>query len=203
MSPRPRSVSDPEIFAATARVLSRTGPAGLTVAAVAAEAGLAPSSLVQRFGTRRNLLLAFAQQAPGAVRDVFAAAERRAGSPIAALGDALASMVADVGDARELANHVAFLQMDLSDPDFRRHAVAHGLAFRDAARRLILAATAAGELPPGNAAERARQLHLAYNGALITWALHEEGTLEGAVRGAVALVLGSAAAVVRRRRRER
>ena len=61
MSPRPRTVSDQAILAATARVIGDLGPAKLTLARVASEVGLAPATLVQRFGSKRGLLLALAE----------------------------------------------------------------------------------------------------------------------------------------------
>ena len=49
MSPRPRKASDAEVFAAASRVMSRLGPAQVTLADIAAEAGLTAGALVQRF----------------------------------------------------------------------------------------------------------------------------------------------------------
>ncbi len=50
MCPRPRETSDEDLLAATARAAARHGPARLTLAHVAAESGVAPATLVQRFG---------------------------------------------------------------------------------------------------------------------------------------------------------
>src|SRR3712207_9546177 len=66
MSPRPRTVSDDDILAATGRALQRASPAQLTLADVAAEAGLPPATPLPRFGSKRGLLLALAAQAPNA-----------------------------------------------------------------------------------------------------------------------------------------
>ena len=57
MSPRPRKASDEDIFGATMRVMTRCGPRELTLAMIAGEAGLTASALVQRFGSKRALLL--------------------------------------------------------------------------------------------------------------------------------------------------
>ena len=46
---RPRTVSDDAVLDATARAVGRVGPARLTLGHVAAEVGLAPATLVQRF----------------------------------------------------------------------------------------------------------------------------------------------------------
>ena len=60
MSPRPRQNTDQEILAAAFRAIARLGPAKLTLADVAAEANVTAASLVQRFGSKRDLLLAAA-----------------------------------------------------------------------------------------------------------------------------------------------
>ena len=66
MSPRPRETTDEEILAATGRVMQRLGPAQITLAEVAKAAGVVPATLIQRFGTKRGLLLAACRTAPDA-----------------------------------------------------------------------------------------------------------------------------------------
>ena len=58
MSPRPRTVPDEHILGAAQRTMSRLGPARWTLAEVAKDAGLSPATLVQRFGSKRGLMLA-------------------------------------------------------------------------------------------------------------------------------------------------
>lgn len=191
MCPRPRAVSDDDVMAATARVISRAGPARLTIAAVAAEAGFAASSLMQRFGSKRELLLAFARGAPHGVATVFARARARHASPLDALQAALLAMPGPVRTRDELAHHLAFLQIDLGDPEFRRYAVEHGLAFRGAAERLFAEALGAGELSAGTPGALASALQIAFNGALVTWAIHGEGSLRQQVKRVLPIVVGS------------
>jgi AcrR family transcriptional regulator len=181
-------VSDEAIFAATGRVISRRGPAGLTVAAVAAEAGMAASSLVERFGDKRALLLAFAAGGVPALRAVFARTRARHANPIDALRAALRIMGSTVRTRTRLANHLAVLQMDLHDSEFRAHAVAHGLALREELTVLLREAKSRG-LTDLQVSRTARALQVAYNGALITWAIHGDGTVTDAIDDAVLSVL--------------
>ena len=58
-------VSNDEIFAAAQRAMTRRGPHELTLADVAAEAGVSAGRLVQRFGSKRALLLALAERFAG------------------------------------------------------------------------------------------------------------------------------------------
>ncbi len=78
---RPRTITDEAILAALARAISRVGPARLTLADVAAEAGIAAPTIAQRFGSKRHLLLAFAAQAPGHLLESFTSARASLRAP--------------------------------------------------------------------------------------------------------------------------
>src|SRR3989442_4018937 len=94
MSPRPRATSDQDLLMATHRVVSRLGP-NLTLADVANEAGVSPATLVQRFGSKRGLLLAFAAAGPEGMDDEFERLRKAHRSPLAAvyaLAECMAAM---------------------------------------------------------------------------------------------------------------
>lgn len=175
--PRPRTVDDPAVLDAAAAAISRVGPAQLTLTHVGREAGLSPATLLQRFGSKRGLLLALAQRAPTAVAEPFHGARVAHASPLAALSAALVQTAAVVASPEAMANSLAFLQIELSDPDFHRHALAHANAFRREVAGLLDAAIAAGELCPCTTERLARAVHTAYNGTLVTWAIDRDGEL--------------------------
>ncbi len=189
MAGRPRTISDADILRATGRAISRVGAVRLTLADVAAEAGLAAPTLVQRFGSKRGLLLAFARQGPGAARDHFAAVRRRQPSPLGALLTALSEMAGPVGSPEALANHLTVLHLDLTDPEFHALAVEHAAAVRQELAALLEAAVEAGELLAGDTGRLAEALQVAYNGALVTWAVDRQGRLETRIRGQATLLL--------------
>src|SRR5688572_25100359 len=117
MSPRPRTTPDADVLTAAERALARVGPARLTLADVAAEAGLAPATLLQRFGSKRGLLLALQSQRCERVALEFTAAKRRDQPPLEALLAALTRLAGDAApDA--LANRLAFLHGELGDAEF-------------------------------------------------------------------------------------
>ena len=94
MSPRPRATSDSDILSATYRIVSRLGP-NLTLADIAKEAGISPATLVQRFGSKRGLLLALAASGSQGLPEEFARIRAAHRSPLAAIvgvGDCVASM---------------------------------------------------------------------------------------------------------------
>ncbi|GAA4062851.1 TetR/AcrR family transcriptional regulator [Actinomadura miaoliensis] len=173
---RPRTTSDEAILQATGRALLRHGPGRLTLGGVAAEAGLSPATLVQRFGSKRGLLLAFARRAAQGASHPFDQARREHPSPLAALRAALTAMASSVRDPEEMANSLGFLQLDLTDPGFREHAAAHARAVREQITDLLTRAVDAGELTADvDTAALARAVHVTYNGTLILWALDPGG----------------------------
>jgi AcrR family transcriptional regulator len=182
MSPRPRTVEDADIFAATARAVARVGPLRLTLADVASEAGLTAAALVHRFGSRRGLLLAFARQGPTMVEDCFVTARAAHASPLAALVGAATDMAEHVRSPEELVNSIAFLQIDLSDPEFRKPALAHSKHVLAGYEALIRDAVDAGELADCDAADLARAIQAITGGSLINWAIHREGRVAAFVR---------------------
>ncbi|WP_188195169.1 TetR/AcrR family transcriptional regulator [Nonomuraea sp. SYSU D8015] len=183
---RPRTTSDEAILQAAARAVGRHGPQGVTLAAVAQEAGLSPATLVQRFGSKRGLLLALAGHSAETVPLPFQRAREVHGSPLEALHAALAELTEGVSTPEELAHSLGFLQLDLTDPEFRGHAAEHARRTRDEIAGLLSAAVAAGELAgEADVGRLARAVQVTYNGVLILWALTGERPLAEAMRDAL------------------
>ncbi|HEY8471414.1 MAG TPA: helix-turn-helix domain-containing protein [Natronosporangium sp.] len=179
--PRPRTVSDEAVLDAVLALAHRVGPARVTFAAVAAEVGLSAATLVQRFGSKRALLLAADRRA---IDQWVAALDRStAGSPLARIVDGLALAAAPIGTLGRLANSVALLQLDLADPDFHAETRRGARAVRARIEQELAAAVAAGELRPGTDLGRlAKLIETTYHGGLIGWAIHREGSLAGWLR---------------------
>jgi len=177
MSPRPRKVSDSQLFAATHAVMTKVGPRELTLAAIAKEAGVTAAVLVQRFGSKRALLLALSAKYSEGAGEFIAGLAKKHASPLAALrayADCMAGMAASPA---VLARSLAYLQIDMTDPDFRRHLVKQARATRAGLRRLLEAALEAGELVPSvKPANLARTIETVLSGSLITWGFYRQGT---------------------------
>jgi AcrR family transcriptional regulator len=187
---RPRGIDDAAILRATVTVIGRVGPVGLTLAAVAGEVGLVPATLVQRFGSKRGLLLALAE---GAVKDADALLARvRAehDSALAALAALIIAPTRLMATPETFANHLAFLCIDLTDPDFRRPALAVHQAQGRAVEALLTEAVRAGDLRPGtDVADLGRSVQAIGSGAGLAWALDRRGSLEQRLRQALDRVL--------------
>ena len=182
MSPRPRETSDADILAAAARAVSRLGPAKLTLAEVAAEARVSAATLVQRFGSKRQLLLALAASASGDLEREFAEIRAAARTPLDAVygvGDCMAAMAKT---PEMLSNGLAFLQIDLVDPDFHRLALAHARKMRVEIKKLLDEAVRSRELRPGGTARLAQAIAGMLSGSLLQWAIERDGTARKRLR---------------------
>jgi len=186
--PRPRTISDEAILDAVLDLALRVGPARVTFAAAAAESGLAAATLVQRFGTKRELLLAADKR--GVDLWVGALDRSTAASPLARVVEGLVLAVDPDTTPEQMANSVAMLQLDLADPDFHAETLRGARAVRARIERDLGAALAAGELRSDtDVATLAKLVETTYHGAMIGWAIHRESTLADWMREQVEAVL--------------
>jgi AcrR family transcriptional regulator len=186
--PRPRTVSDEAILDAVLTLAHRVGPARLTLAAAAAEVGLSAATLVQRFGTKRDLLLAADKR--GIDHWVGALDRATAASPLARVVEGLVLAVEAVATPERMANSVAMLQLDIADPDFHAETLRGARAVRARIERDLSAALGAGELHAGtDVATLAALVETTYHGAMIGWAIHRERALPDWMRAQVEAVL--------------
>ncbi len=189
MSPRPRKTSDDDILAATARVMQRLSPTQLTLADIAKEAGVVPATLIQRFGTKRGLLLAMCRTAPAGVPQQFAAARMKHKSPLKALIELYAECTAFASTPEAMANGLAYLQIDLTDPEFHAITLAQFRALRDETQKLLDEAVAARELRKCKTGELARLIQHVNGGAMLSWAVYREGSVASWVRRDIEVLL--------------
>ena len=176
MTPRPRATSDADILSATYRIVSRLGP-NLTLADIAKEAGVSPATLVQRFGSKRGLLLALASSGSQGLPEEFARIRAAHRSPLAALvgvGDCMAAMAES---PETLSNSLAFLQMDLVDPEFHKHALAHSRTMQAEIMKLLDEAVAADELQDCDTRKLARAVQSLLGGSMLQWAIDRDSTV--------------------------
>jgi AcrR family transcriptional regulator len=178
-----RKVSDDEVFDAAQRAMTKRGPHELTLADIAAEAGVTAGLLVQRFGGKRQLLLAlserFARSAP-AVFEALIAAHRKPLATLRAYAECMAGL-ASTPDA--LSRNLAYLQIDLTDDEFRAHLLANARATRRELERLLRSAAARGELRNDiNLRSLARTIEAIIGGSLMSWACYREGPAAAWIR---------------------
>jgi AcrR family transcriptional regulator len=170
---RPRRISDEDVLAGALRVMFRTGPGEFTLAAVAAEVGIAPPTLLQRFGDKRSLVLrALAQENGDFARAVAAAPGGRGREAVIAL---LLSLTPDIADPDDLATGLLWLREDFRDA---------GLNALARERWELLRAAIGERLPPLRIGPdlAARLIEAQWQGAFNQWGFFHEGRLSDYVR---------------------
>jgi len=176
MPGRRQKVTDEDVFAAAQRAMSRRGPHELTLADIAGEAGVTPGRLVQRFGSKRALLVALSERFAGSAGSVFAGLRAAHRGPLATLR-AYAACMADLAPTPDaLLRNLAYLQGDLADDVLRGHLVENARASRRGIEALLAAAIAAGELRRHvDVCALARTVETVISGSLMSWATYREG----------------------------
>ncbi|HLX44002.1 MAG TPA: TetR/AcrR family transcriptional regulator [Bryobacteraceae bacterium] len=187
---RQKLTPDADVIAATVRVVSRIGPGKLTLAEVAKEAGLAPATLVQRFGSKRGLLLAVARTGANGAQECFARIRSKHKSPLMALLASLEEMTGLCETPEMMANNLAFLEIDLTDPEFHKLALAGARATLAEYRALLNEAVEAGEILRCDTARVARALSAMCGGSMLTWAILREGKAARFLRQDIEMVIG-------------
>jgi AcrR family transcriptional regulator len=166
---RRKTISDEAVLAAAAKVMFAKGPSEFTLADVAAAAGIAPATLVQRFGDKHGLVVAAVAQDNVAFEEFLAALPREVGAE-AVIG-VFAGMVPDVGeDVGSFADQLLWLRQDMRDPDLNRLA-------RE--RFGKLRAAVAERMPPLpiSADAAAMLVEAQWQGVLVQWGVFRQGRL--------------------------
>jgi TetR/AcrR family macrolide resistance operon transcriptional repressor len=165
---RRKTISDETVLSAALRVMITKGPSDFTLADVAAAAGIAPATLVQRFGDKHGLVVAaFAQDNDGFARALAALPAGKGATAVINVFRLLSPGVDDVG---LFADQLLWLRQDMRDPDLNRLA----------RERFRLLRTAIAErLPPLAIAPdvAARLVEAQWQGALNQWGIAPEGRL--------------------------
>jgi AcrR family transcriptional regulator len=175
--PRRKIISDEAVLDAALEVMFKHGPAEFTLADVSAKIGIAPATLLQRFGDKRRLVVA-------AVARDNAAFVRMLDRLPAAQGPAAVIAVfrlitPDVDDADRFADQLLWLHQDMRDPDLNALARARFTHLRAA----VAARMPRLHLPADKAAHL---IEAQWNGALIQWGVTREGRLVDYVTQALA-----------------
>jgi AcrR family transcriptional regulator len=176
MRGRRQKVTDEEVMAAAQRAMTRRGPHELTLADIADEAGVTAGRLVQRFGSKRGLLIALSERFAGSAGAVFAGLRAAHGGPLDTVR-AYAACMADLAPTPDaLLRNLAYLQVDLTDDVLRGHLVENARATRGEIEALLGTAVASGELKREvDVRSLARTVETVVGGSLMSWATYRHG----------------------------
>lgn len=165
------------------RTMNRLPPWEFTLGEIAREAGLTAGALVQRFGSKRDLLLKLMGAWSGGTRGMLEELRKAHASPLAAVR-AWADHFSQMGESPGgMAHHLAWLQQDMADPDFRQHVENQGRETTAVLKGWFKEAIEKGELTrDANPLGLARAFQALISGSLIAWGFAREGTAKAYVR---------------------
>jgi len=185
MAGRPRTVQDRDVVAAVVRCIGRYGSDVMTLAHIGTEAGITAGALVQRYGTKRNLLLLTSRTS----REALAAAVRTLDfdidDPDTVTDRLLDLVIGDFADPDVVANNLSFLMLDMTDEEFRAEAVAYFAILRDAFRRVVVRRGMELRHAPAIAGIVVE----AVQGTAIVWAVDRRGTLRERLRATLTAII--------------
>jgi AcrR family transcriptional regulator len=175
--PRKRTIADEVLLDHALLVLHEVGPDGLTFGAVAQRAGLAASTIVQRFGSKPALLRAALLRAWDRLDADTTAAIAAAGRGATGVVDLLVQLSGQY-EAHDYADQLRILREDLRDPV---------LTDRGRAWLAVLAEAIEARVPGVSG-----MLVLAqWQGTLTVWSFTRETSIEDMVRRYLGELLGA------------
>lgn len=180
---RPRKFDDHDVFVATARAAGKHGYARLTVGKIAAEVPCTAPALLDRFGSKDELLRAFLDWGNERARERFQLVRTQHSSPLMALKARFhiprEERIDEVGeDARTYFNLTLFYTTTLSMPQLREMGKQRGQIYEEEMTALLSEAIATGELAGCDPARLARTLLATLSGAALQWVSDESLSLE-------------------------
>lgn len=162
-------IPDQDLLVVAERELTKVGPERLTLAWIGRQSGIAAPTLIQRFGSKRRLLLEIAKARTERVKALFALATD--------VEAAYLSLAKEFHSPLEAANQLAFLQIELADTEFLSATQSLFQSMEAGTLHLLWKAAKAGELEDAKGRELARACVNAYWGALVYWSVQGEGAL--------------------------
>ena len=175
--PRTKTIPDEVLLAAALDIVHREGPAALTFSTLAQVVDLASSTIVQRFGSKANLLRATLSHAWDQLDRNTAAAVTAASDDSAGVVDLLVALSGSY-EANDYADQLMVLREDLRDPVLRSRGEAWINALAGSIEERLI------DAPAGSAGLGALVV-AHWQGTLTVWGFTRPGPLPAFVRRSV------------------
>jgi AcrR family transcriptional regulator len=172
--PRKRTIPDEDLLDAALGLVREVGPEAVSFGTLATRVGLAPSTLVQRFGSKAGLLHAALLRAWRQLEAVTDEAIATVPDGPDGVVELLVSLTGQY-DAHDFADQLRVLREDLRDPALRQRGEAWFAALSDAVEARL-----AGT--PGGEAGLGRLVVATWQGTLTVWSFTREGPVVDTVR---------------------
>lgn len=178
--PPKKLIDDDQVLEKALFVISEKGPETFTLADVGKAVGLAPATLMQRFGSKRALLIKAAKHVPAKLKRDLEKLKAKALAWDAELMVLLSEVPEGFGTRQDIANSLGLLKLDMVDPEL--HPIARELMdrVRTRIRELLEQAKSEGNLVSKTPVEvLAGELDALRHGLVIQWTLSGDGSLQG------------------------
>lgn len=172
--PRTKTIPDDVLLSAGLDIVHRDGPAALTFSTLASVVDLASSTIVQRFGSKADLLRATLLHAWDRLDDHTARAAATASPDAAGVVDLLVALSGEY-EANDYADQLMVLREDLRDPVLRSRGEAWIAALAGSIEERLVDA-------PGGSAGLGALVVAHWQGTLTVWGFTRPGPLPVFVR---------------------
>src|SRR5690349_5032846 len=120
-----KTIDDQSVLEKALLVISKHGPEKFTLADVGQAVGLAPATLMQRFGSKQQLLILAAKQANVKLRSDLSELKKKKLPWDQELIHLLCEVPEGFGSRQDIANSLGVLKLDMTDPEL--HPIARQL----------------------------------------------------------------------------
>lgn len=176
--PKKKNIDDETVLEKALLVISDIGPDIFTLADIGSAVGLAPATLLQRFGTKQKLLILAARHANTKFKQDLERLKAKRLSWSDELIELLAGMPDDFGSRQDIANSLGLLKLDMVDPEL--HPIARRLfqQMRKRIKELLAQAQSQGQIASKKDIEAmAWEIEALRHGLVIQWTLSGRGSL--------------------------
>ena len=172
-------VQDQSVLEQALLVISKHGPDCFTLADVGKAVGLAPATLLQRFGSKQQLLVLAAKQATASLQQELQTLKAKNLTWDKELIRLLAGLPKGFGSRQDIASSLGLLKLDMIDPEL--HPIARELfnTLRGRIQELLLSGQKSGQIGAFCDPEIVMwELDALRHGLVIQWTLSGKGTLQ-------------------------
>lgn len=177
--PKIKTIDDSKILEKALLVICEKGADCFTLADIGKAVGLAPATLLQRFGSKRELLIRAAKQTNIKQKQDLKNLKKKGLNWKEELIELMIGIPEGMGTRQEIANSLSILKLDMIDPEL--HQIARELfeCFRAHMEDLIYQGQECGDLiHEYDANSLVWELDALRHGLIIQWTLSGKGTLQ-------------------------
>lgn len=172
---RIKNIQDAEVLEKALIVISELGPDTFSLADVGEATGLAPSTLLQRFGSKRDLLVLAAKHANIKLQKDLEELSEKKISWRKELEALFCAVPEGFGSRKDIANSLGLLKLDIVDPEL--HPIAKKL-FKTLRDRIYILLSEANSKKSVDVEAMVWEIDALRHGLVIQWTLSGTGTIQ-------------------------